>query len=967
MSASRPFPRRVPPRLPSRPRRGVLIAIVVVIGLVIVWSIASTITTDLLWFTAIGYRRVYLIRLLAGVALFLAGMLLVGGGVAVNMMIALRLAGGARADRKVGSVSYQGFMVSHRRAVILTPAFFVGLLGGSSCAAQAATMLAWWNRTPTGTKDPYFGLDTSFYLFSYPWLHFLTNLLISVVVLSLLSALAVHLAVGAVTVTVPAVLTPGGTARARRQRSRLLTAGARAHLSVLVAIGLVLVGLSSLLGRYGLSVAQSPLFTGIGYTADHYRTTAKIIVAVISFLVALLFLANARLRHWGVPSVGIVLMLIATVIVQGIYPAFMQRFSVTPDAPDKERPYIANNIAATRSAFGIAGTTVSDYAASTTASAGQLKSDAEAVPSIRLMDPAVIGPTFEQLQQVRGFYSFPSTLDVDRYRIDGSMTDAVVAAREIDLSGLTDKSWNNVHTVYTHGYGLVAAYGNRRQASGEPEWLARDLPTVGKLTATQSRIYFGERASQYVVVGSAPGTAPVELDTPGGGKADSGGESKTTYSGKGGVSIGNFLVRAMYATKFADINLMLSDRVSAQSKILYDRTPLERVTEVAPWLKVDSDPLPTLVDGRLVWIVDGYTTSSNYPNSTRVDLRQASNDSTSQQRQSQPDQQINYIRNSVKAVVDAYDGTVQLYAWDSSDPILKTWQKVYPGTVKPRSAMSAELLAHVRYPQDMFKVQRQILGRYHTTDPDTWYQRNDLWQTPADPVRASAGSQPPYYLTIRWPNETNPVFRITTVMVPYKRENLAAYISVGSDATKSDYGRIRVLRMSSSTQIDGPNQTASAITSDTTVSAKLLPYQNKGSASASLGNLLTLPVGGGLLYVQPIYAQRQTGSGGYPVLRFVAVRFGTHVGIGSTLQESLDQVFGGDAGAQTAETQDSNGSGQSQGSTAATTRQARELLSQAQSAFTAADKALQNGDLAEYQKQVDRAQDLVSQALKQVR
>jgi uncharacterized membrane protein (UPF0182 family) len=507
---------------------------------------------------------------------------------------------------------------------------------------------------------------------------------------------------------------------------------------------------------------------------------------------------------------------------------------------------------------------VSDYSAKTTASAGQLKSDAEAVPSIRLMDPSVIGPTFEQLQQVRGFYSFPSTLDIDRFQVDGATTDAVSAAREIDLNGLTDKSWNNVHTVYTHGYGLVAAYGNRRQPSGEPEWLARDIPTVGKLKEAQARIYFGERSSQYVVVGAAPGAAPVELDTPGGGQGDAGGESKTTYSGKGGVAIGNYLVRAMYATKFADINLMLSDRVHSDSKILYDRTPLDRVARVAPWLKVDSDPLPTLVDGRLVWIVDGYTTSRNYPNSTRVDLRQASSDSTSTQRQAQPDEQVNYIRNSVKAVVDAYDGTVQLYAWDSTDPILKTWQKVYPGLIKPRSAMSADLLRHVRYPQDLFKVQRQVLARYHTTDPDTWYQRNDLWQVPADPVRTNDGTQPPYYLTVRWPSETTPVFRITAVMVPYRRENLAAYIAVGSDATKSDYGKIRVLRMSSSSQIDGPNQTASAITSDTSVSAKLLPYQNKGSANAILGNLLTLPVGGGLLYVQPIYAQRQAGSGRIP-------------------------------------------------------------------------------------------------------
>ncbi|WP_236082579.1 UPF0182 family protein [Acidipropionibacterium jensenii] len=996
MSTTRPMPRIVGGSAPRGRSRVLLIVAAAVVGLLIAWSIASTITTDLLWYSAVGYRDVYLVRLLAAAGLFVAGMVLVSGGTAINMVIAFRMSrrkasqrpepagragdpghpsgsggtgrpGGRRKTTGSRGRTDQGFLESHRRTAILVPSLFVGLLAGFSAAAETPTMLAWWNRTPTGTRDPYFGIDVSFYLFTYPWLRFLVNMDITAVVLALIGALAVYLARGAVTILTPAILTPGGTSRTRREHQHLFSPRAQAHLSVLVAVGLVLIGLSSLLSRYGLAVSQSPLFTGIGYTADHYRVTAKAIVAVICFLVAALFLVNAKLRHWGVPGVGIVLMLVATIIVQGIYPAFMQRFSVSPDAPDKERPYIVNNIAATRAAFGVAGTTISDYSARTSASAGQLKADAEALPAIRLMDPAVLGPTFEQLQQVRGFYSFPGTLDVDRYRVDGTTTDAVVAAREIDLAGVTDKSWNNVHTVYTHGYGLVAAYGNKGQVSGEPQWLARDIPTVGALKETQSRIYYGERSTQYVVVGARPGASPVELDTPGGGQGATGSESKSTYDGKGGVRVGNLLVRAMYATKFADINLMLSDRVHSDSRILYDRTPLDRVTRVAPWLKVDSDALPSLVNGRLVWIVDGYTTSGNYPNSTRVDLRQASSDSNSQQRQAQPDEQVNYIRNSVKAVVDAYDGTVQLYAWDQSDPILKTWQKVYPGLVKPRTAMSADLLQHVRYPQDLFKVQRQILGRYHTTDPDTWYQRNDLWEAPEDPVRSNQGTEPPYYLTIRWPGESTPVFRSTAAMVPNKRENLAAYMAVGSDATKPDYGKIRVLRMSSSTQIDGPNQTASAITSDTNVSAKLLPYQNKGSASATLGNLLTLPVGGGLLYVQPIYAQRQTGSGGYPVLRFVAVRFGTHVGIGGTLQEALNQVFGGDAGAQTAENQDS-GSGSSGGSAPpATSAQARQLLSQAQAAFTAADKALSAGDLAGYQKEVEKARQLVTRALGQVR
>lgn len=944
-------------------RRTVGIVVAVLALLVIGWVVASRITTTMQWFRSLGQGQVYLTRLLTGTGLFVGAFVLVGGFVAANMGLALRLGSKAGSGPESPVLAQYQQLVERRKGVAIgVPSVAAGLIAALSGADHTATALAWWHRTPFGTTDPYFGRDVSFYVFSYPWWHFVLGLALAGVGMALVGAFAVHLATGAVNHLLPSVLTPGGPARARRGHRPFLTDRAQTQLSVLVALGLVIVGLSALLSRYGLALSNTDLFTGVGYTDDHYRATAKIVVAVISFIVAVLFLVNAVWRHWVIPGVGIVLMLVSTIVVQGLYPALMQRFSVSPDAPDKERPYIVANIGATRKAFAIDGTTITDYAATTSVSPGQLKADAEALPSIRLMDPSVIGPTFEQLQQVRGFYSFPHLLDVDRYRVDGSRTDAVVAAREIDVRGIVDKSWNNLHTVYTHGFGLVAAYGSRRQPSGEPEWLAKDIPTTGKIVEKQSRIYYGEMSDQWVVVGSRPGAAPVELDTPGGGQAK-GSEKMTTYDGRGGVDISNPVLRTMYATTMGDINLLLSDRVHSGSRILYDRKPLDRVSTVAPWLTVDSDALPAIVDGRLVWLVDGYTTSANYPNSTRVDLREAASDSTTPQRRAQAGTGINYIRNSVKAVVDAYDGTVTLYAWDEKDPVLATWREVFPNAVRPRSQMSKDLLAHVRYPQDLFKVQRQVLGRYHTTNPDTWYQRNDLWEAPDDPVRDGDGAEPPYYLTIRWPGDTTPVYSVTAVMVPNKRQNLAAYVAVSSDATKPDYGRLRILRMSGTTQIAGPNQTASAITADEKVSAKLLPYQNRGSASATHGNLLTLPMGGGLLYVQPIYAQRQTGSGSYPVLRFVAVRFGEHVGIGDTLQQALDQVFGGDAGAQTGE----DTSTTEKPATSPSGPDAKDLLARAAKAFQAADKAMRAGDLATYQKQVEAARALVDQAAKEVR
>lgn len=982
--------------------RGGWIAAAVVTGIVLCWLVASSITSNLLWFSSLHFQRVYLTRLLTGTGLFLAVGTLVWATTAGNMVLAMKLRPRTVAETNTEFArKYRAYLEKHHRAIIGICSGALALIIAATSVAQTTTVLAWWNATSFGARDPYFDKDISFYVFDYPWYKYLVSLGMALVITSVIAAFGVHLVMGSVNYLVPRSLVPGGLAQARRTEQHLLSARAQSHISVLLAIGLVFFGLSTILGRYGLAVSDNGLFTGVGFTADHYRATAKIVVAIIAFLVAALFVANAWWRRWGVPGMGIALMLVSTLIIQGIYPAVMQRFQVVPDAPDKERPYIVNNIAATRTAFGIQDTTITDYAARTTTSAGQLKTDAETLPAIRLMDPAVVAPTFEQLQQVRGFYSFPKILDVDRYTIDGKSTDVVVGAREIDQNGIADKSWNNVHTVYTHGYGMVAAAGGRRENSGEPTWLAKDIPTTGSIKENQSRVYYGEMADPWVVVGARDGAEPVELDTPGGGSAAAGTETMTTYAGHGGVAIGNPVLRTMYATQMADINLLLSDRVHSNSKILYDRKPRDRVAKVAPWLTVDSDSLPAVVDGRMVWIVDGYTTSSDYPNSTKVDLRDAASDSTTGNRVAQRGTEINYIRNSVKAVVDAYDGTVQLYAWQPDDPILQTWQKVYPGTVKPRSAMSKDLLAHVRYPQDLFKVQRAMLGQYHTTNPNTWYQHNDVWEAPDDPVRSDAGLEPPYYLTIRWPDDDDPQYSATAVMVPNKRQNLASYVSVGSDATKPGYGKIRVLRMSGTTQIAGPNQTASAITADENVSAKLLPYQNRGSASATHGNLLTLPVGGGLMYVQPIYAQRQTGSGGYPVLRFVAVRFGENVGIGDTLQEALDQVFGGDAGASTGETAvdmtdpDVPGQQGSSGSPSAapqappsaapsassspgarnggaipgvpspnTSADASELLDQAQKAFVQADKALDEGNLGEYQKQVDQARTLVEQARK---
>ncbi|MGD7788044.1 UPF0182 family protein [Propionibacteriaceae bacterium Y1700] len=925
----------------------------IVAFLVIAFVIFTNVWTDRLWFISFGFGEVFSTMLWTRLALFAGFALLMALVVVGNLLVARRLRPRS-APRGSGSElldRYRSTLDKRFVPIAVAVGAVLGLFAGGAGSGQVMTYQAWRNSTPFGQTDPQFGLDISFFVFEYPWWQFVLSFAFYALLLSAAGSMIIYLVAGALRLTEPG-----------KGRRRFTSKAAQAHLSVLLGLALLIKAGDYWLDQYGLAISDSGLLTGMTYTSTHASLNALRVLAGIAVLCALMFLANAVLTQWAVPLVGLVLMVLSGIILQGLYPAAMQGISVNPDEPQKERPYIERNIAATRAAYGVEGTEVTSYSAETDVSAGQLRADAEALPGIRLMDPAVIAPAYEQSQQVRGYYSFPQLLDVDRYTIDGDETDAVVAVREMDLGGLDQPSWNNLHTVYTHGYGLVAAYGNRKGPGGEPEWIVKDIPPTGKLAEHEPRIYFGELHDDYSIVGGPAGTSPTELDTPG--RDDGEGPRYYTYTGKGGVPIGNPLNQVAFAAKFADVNILLSDRVNAESKIIHGRTPKERVEAAAPWMTADSNAYPAVVEGRIVWIVDGYTTSNSYPNSQRVSLQDSTTDSQSETGTVgiQQDTKINYIRNSVKAVVDAYDGTVSLYEWDEADPVLKTWQKVFPGSVKPKSEISDDLLNHLRYPSDLFKVQRAILGRYHVTDPNNWYLESDLWRVPQDPVAVnragSAAQETPFYLSIKWPGDEKPIFSQTSTYVPNGRQNLAGYLAVNADASDPNYGRLRILRMSDSSQIDGPGQTFNALVNDRAVAERLRPYLNQGAAQARYGNLLTLPVGGGLLYVQPIYTMREGTSGAFPGLQFVVVRFGDHIGIGNTLQEALDQVFAGDAGANTGEDGEPSAPTGEPDNPAAT-----RALQQAQQAFTEADEALKNGDLATYQAKLKEAQEKVEEAM----
>ena len=594
-----------------------------------------------------------------------------------------------------------------------------------------------------------------------------------------------------------------------------------------------------------------------------------------------------------------------------------------------------------------------------------------------LVDPLVVNRTFEQVQQVRAYYSVADVLDVDRYDIEGTERALVLGVRELDQSGISegDRNWLNLHTVYTHGNGMIAAYANQRgaddsQETSDLQWAEGQQANENALSELdpegyESRVYFGELSPSYSVVGKASeDAADVELDLGNAANAEDG--QNTTYDGEGGVPVDNLFAELMYAVRFGEPNFLLSGRVHENSQVLYHREPIERVERVAPWLTVDRDPYPAVVNGRIVWILDGYTATDRYPQAQAESLTEMTDDSLTEDNpfETLPTDELNYMRNAVKATVDAYDGTVDLYAWDEDDPMLKAWRGAFPGTVQDRDDIPEELLEHLRYPEDLFKVQRYQFARYHVTDPGDFYQGNDRWEVPEDPY-AENSYQPPYRLFVDDPTTTSEeAWSLTSVFTPYNKDNLAAFVSVNSDATSDEYGRMRALQLPNE-QTPGPGLIANEMANSDNVRREVQPF-NLGEITPTFGNLLTLPVGDGLMFVQPVYATRELSDASYPILQFVIVSYGGTVGIGDSLVEALADVLGVDPESVTdpTPTEGAGGRGDNQPpGNQSVEEQIVTLLRQAEAAFDAAESAYREGDPVEAAEQQERARRLIEQAV----
>ena len=940
-------------------RRVLLPTLITMAVLFFAGAIFTGVWTDRLWFQSLNYGGVFNTILLTRAALFIVFGTLFAAVVCANVVIAYRTQPLVvpRPRRLDPVVRYREVIEPIRKRLLAVAFVLLLLAAGSVGAGHWQTFVLWRERTSFGSTDAEFGQDIGFFVFEYPWLRFVTSYGFAILAVSIIAVALINYIYGGI---------------ALQNRSGRVAPTTQVHLSVLVGLFVLLKAFAYWLDRFALAMEDGGLVSGITYTDANARIPSKNILIVIAIICSLLFFANVIRRSWLLPALGLGLLVLSSVLIGGIWPAIMQTFVVKPSEPERERPYVQRNIDATRDAYDVVGVQETPYNAATELTEAALNAEAQSVPGTRLLDPTLVSDAFEQLQQVRGYYSVPQTLDVDRYQFeDGQAQDVVIAARELDLGGLSDsqRNWANDHTVYTHGYGVVAARGNVRGSQGEPSFVVEDIPLQSSdpsLEVTQPRIYFGEASPEYSIVGRDD-DVDVEVDTPQGSSTEEepaeGEESTTfTYEGEGGVEVGGLFNKLLYAVKFGEPNIVLSDRVTSASKILYDREPRERVRKVAPWLLVDGNAYPSIVDGRIVWIVDGYTTSNHYPQSQKTSLDEATSDTltVTSQVAALPSDQVNYMRNSVKAVVDAYDGTVELYQWDTEDPILQTWMKVFPDVVKPKGEIPDELLEHLRYPEDIFKVQREVLSRYHVTDAAVFYSAGERWEVPEDPT-TTGSTQPPYYLSVKTPNTDEPRFSLTSVFVPFGRENLASFVSVNADATDDDpetgYGTMQILALNSDQQVAGPNQMQNQINTDEGVVAGLLPFRER--STVLLGNLLTLPVGEGLLYVQPIYTRATGDTGTYPVLQFVVASFGDEVGLGPSLDCALDAVLG-----QPTEdclvAPDPGGGGEDPPPGGETVQ---EVLDQAATAFEEANQALEDGDLALYAEKVEEANDLVDEAL----
>jgi uncharacterized membrane protein (UPF0182 family) len=916
---------------PRRPRSRLSTAIsIVVIALFLVPLVFAPIVgflTDLLWFRSLGLEDVFLRRYTAGFWAFLVFLIAFFLIALPNLYVALRpqvprLVVDTDAPKRAGALA----LTLRLMPLLLIPAFFFGLAGGD----QWDALLRWLNSVPFGATDPVFGRDIGFYFFTLPVLEFVRGWLIAAIVLIAIGVIGLYFVRGVIGVATQPLA--GVDIGVSARNALALARPARTHLSILGGLFLALIAYGYTLDQFTLLYRNELVLTGAGYASINARLPALQILTVLVAIAAIATFVNAFLRTIWILVATLGLWLVASILLLGVYPSLVDRFVVVPDQLNKERPYIARNIEATRAAYALTAVEESSVDIGADPAEAEVRRQLADTASVRLWDYRPLLSAYQQIQAVRPYYIF-NDVDVDRYVINGNETPVMLSARELAVNQLVPaaQTWVNKHLYYTHGFGAVMTPVGSVGTEGRPGFVLQDIPPVGQPKIDEPRIYYGELTNDYVVVG----TSDDEFDY-----LQEQRELKTRFSGGGGVGVSGLWDRLMFAIRFGDLNMLISTQLSGQPRVLFHRQISQREQLIAPFLSYDPDPYLVIADGRQYWLNDAYTTGDSYPYSERFGA------SGRVSKLNQPD--INYIRNSVKVVTDAYDGSITYYVVDDQDPVLRNLRKIYPSLFKPIAQMPPSLQAHLRYPEQLFNIQTQIFATYHMTDPDQFFNRNDAWKIANTAVAPGSSAVPmePYYVTVQLPGSTKREFVLFVPMTPgSQRDNMVAWVAGRADP--SDYGKLRVLRLPQGRAIFGPLQIQARRDADATIKAQLTLLSGGLGSQIIYGNLIVLPVGDSFLYIEPLFVQATNGK--FPELQRVILATQDRIAMADSFANALTALFGSAPVTQPPPPSGIPGASPSPGASgspsAATIAQ---LVKSASDHYASAQTALKSGDFATY-------------------
>ncbi len=921
----------------------------------------ATLWTDYLWYQSVDQTGVWRTLVFTRVGLVVVASVIAFGLFWVNLWLVDRLSPRRRLPSGTPEeellARFQEWIEPRVRKVRFGISAFFGIMLGLSGSVWWQEWLMFRSGTSFGVDDPVFNNDLSLYVFQLPFYSVMFGWFFQLLLVIAVVSASIHYLNGAVEFSF----------------NRRVEPGVKVHLSVLFASLALLKAAGYVLNRWELLFSGRGQVFGASYTDVNAQLPALNLLILISLVAAVILLLNLRFRGWTLPIVAVSLWLGTSILVGGLYPTLVQRFSVVPDEVNKEKEYVGYNIDATLAAYGLDDIAVTSFAASTDLERDDLDTNQATIDNIRLWDPGVLTTTYKQLQNIKTYYDI-GDVDVDRYVIDGELTQVMVAGRELDEQNVPGGGWVNEKLVFTHGFGAVVSPANSVTAEGQPQFLVQDIPPVSTsadLATVQDRIYFGDSASgAFTIVG----TQQDEVDFPV--SIEGSDVEYNNYDGSGGVELGGIFRRAAFALRFADLDTLISGQLTADSKVLMERNIVDRVNRIAPFLYPDSDPYLIITDdGRMVWMIDLYTVTNNYPYSEAAPTARLN-------RSSELPTSFNYIRNSVKATVDAFDGTVTLYVVDPDDPLIRTQQKIFPDVFVDGSEMPADIRSHLRYPEDLFRIQSDQYTLYHITDPVQFFNAVDPWEIARDPSTADRAAlrvqqrdgetRPmlPYYLLMNLPGEEDLSFIIMQPFTPQERPNMVSFLVAKSDA--ESYGEMIEYRLPAATQLDGPGQVGDLINQNTDISAEFT-LLGQGGSKVIQGSMLVLPIEQSILYVQPIYIQAETTSTsspttqtatgvvaeeaatGIPEFKRVVVSYGGDIQMRDTLAEALDAIFG-EGSVPVVEPPAGGGDG------VEVPQEIAALVEAAEQALIEADSALRSGDLGTYADKVAEAQGFIERA-----